>query len=188
MKKLLLGIALATAATVGYSQNLNSIFNDIGAALANAPWDFVAGGGVATTGQNKIAFSDIACNFASSTNGASVGIVIGGDYLWNKHGSSWNTVKGGITLKGTIRPFAFLGGTNWFTNLKGTLFAADCMAQPGGGSSAPIGNIITGGIQFRLASYKQFDFGIGGQYENRSGQGNWNGNYVLGQLSISRTF
>ena len=176
--------AAAPALTVEQQATLGTAFQELATAVSTATnWTFVAGGGRSTTGQNNVAFADVAYNITQN-----VGLIIGGDFLWSKNASSWNTVKGGIALQATMRPFAFLGGTNWLTNIRATPFVANCIAEPFGGGSASIGNIVTGGLQFDVATWKQFKFSFGGQYENRSGQGIWNGNYLLGQLGFSRTF
>ena len=133
-----------------------------------------------TSRGNNIAFMDVAYQFDGP-----VGLVAGYDYLWAKGQSQANAVKGGVTLSATIHPLAFVGST-FLTNVVGTPFVGDLLATPKNGNA--IGNIVTTGINFDLVAIKNFELSLGAQYENRAGQGVWDGNYVLGHAALTRKF
>ena len=67
---------------------------------------------------------------------------------------------------------------------------------PGGAAPGPkregpidaIGNIITTGVNFDLYQFKNLSLGAGIQYEKRTGQGEFDGNYILFHIAISRKF
>ena len=153
----------------------------IASALGSAPWTIVGGYGRSTTGNKNVGFSQVAYNFNQN-----VGLVFGYDVLWG--GTMLHQtelVKGGITLSAPIHPFAFIGSTA-LTNVVGTPFVADLLAQPQG--DANLGNLIVTGINFDLYKFKNFEIVAGAEYVNRSGQGAWDGNYICGHIGISRRF
>jgi hypothetical protein len=145
-------------------------------------WSTVAGGGHSLKGRNWLAFGAVAYDFNQN-----VGVVAGVDSLFAKGAQQSDVVQGGITLKAPIHLFAFIGST-FLTNIVGIPFASELMANPTGNTSAPIGAITTGGINFNFVQLKNFEFGGGLQVENRQGQGRWNGNYGLVHLELTRLF
>lgn len=171
-------LAAAQTNTPSFSDGLK----EMGAAVSSATnWTAIGGYGQDTSGQKHLAFADVAYNFNQH-----IGVVVGYDYLWSQgQVSQANIVKGGVTLSATIHPFAFLGST-FMTNIVGTPFVADLLATPKNGNA--IGNLITTGINFDVVSFKNFELVTGIQYEKRSGQGYWDGNYYLAHLGISRRF
>ena len=155
----------------------------LGQAIENSTnWNALTGYGHSISGTGKnLTFVDVAYNISDN-----VGFVVGYDYLWANHQvGSFNAVKGGVNLQTTIHPFAFLGSTA-LTNILVQPFVADLLATPQG--SGNIGNIVTTGVNWDFFSFKNFALGAGIQYENRTGQGNWDGNYILGHIAISRKF
>lgn len=144
-------------------------------------WVAYAGGGLSLKGNNRVAFGGVGYNF----NG-NVGLVLAEDYLWSTGGSSaWNAVRGGVTLQAPGHLLSFTG-VDFLSKISTTVYAADCLAQPKAGDS--IGNIVIAGVDAKLLSFGKWDLGIGGAYEKRSGQGNFDGNYVLGMVTFRRPF
>lgn len=144
-------------------------------------WTVIGGYGHSTEHKNNLAFADLAYNLNQN-----VGLVAGYDKLWSPvQASEANIIKGGVSLSAKIHPFAFVGST-FLTNIVGTPFVADLLATPRSGSD--VGNIVTTGINFDLCRLKNFDLGVGAQYEKRMGQGAYNGNYVLVHFGLSRRF
>lgn len=186
-KLILAAILCCGLSTVKADTNSPSIsggIQEIGQAIAaSTNWTVIGGYGRATAGNRNLAFADAAYNFNQN-----VGIVAGYDYLWSKgQVSQANIVKGGITLSAPIHPFAFLGST-FLTNTIATPFVSDLLATPSGNNNSGIGNIVTGGVNFDIVSFKNFELVSGIQYENRMGQSYWDGNYILIHLGISRRF
>ena len=186
--KLIIGLAVLLAGIQTQAQtnppSISGGIQEIGQAIASSTnWTGVAGYGRSTKGNRNLAFFDAAYNFNQN-----VGIVAGYDYLWSKgQVSQANVVKGGVTLSATIHPFAFVGST-FLTNVLATPFASDLLATPSGNNNSGIGNIVTAGVNFDLYSFKNFELVSGLQYENRMGQGYWDGHYGMVHLGISRRF
>jgi len=156
----------------------------LGNAISTATnWAVVTGAGRATTGNRDLAFAAVAYNFNNN-----VGVVLGEDYLWSKgQASQQNALKGGVTLSATIHPLAFVGST-FLTNVVGTPFISGLASQPVGGSSANIGTIAATGIEFSVATVKNFNVILGLGYENRTGSGFYDGHYGLATLGLKRSF
>jgi hypothetical protein len=167
---------------------LQPIFQAIGSVQTN--WDFIGGYGRSLTGNNNVAFADVAFNFNNN-----VGVVLGYDHLWSKNTSQDNFVKGGATISAQLgSPFSFIS-PDLLPNVVTIPFVADLLATPKGNNA--IGNIVTTGVDFEFRVTKcdlknptppQFFLDTGVQYANRSGQGTWSANYVLFHLGISRRF
>ena len=177
--------ALFVAASGAKAQTTNSFtagLNEMANAISSTTnWTVVTGYGRATSGNKNIAFADVA--FAFNQN---IGAVVGYDDLFGAGKPQLNAVKGGITLSATIHPFAFVGST-FLTNIVGTPFVADLIATPHDSSSS-VGNIIDTGYNFNIASVKNFEIVGGVSYEVRSGEGDWDGNYILAHIGLTRSF
>lgn len=188
MKKLLLISVAALAfncsaqSTTNSAPSLASGLSIIAQSVASATnWTVLSGYGRSSSGHNNLAFGALAYNFTQN-----VGVVAGYDNLWaSGSGSQASIIKGGVTLSAPVHPFAFIGST-FATNIVGTPFVADLLATPKGGNA--VGNIVTSGINFDIWRIKNFELTIGAQYEKRMGQANWDGNYIIGHLGISRRF
>ena len=163
------------------SPSLAAGVTEIGNAVSSSTnWSVLAGYGRSTENANNLAFAAVAYNLNNN-----VGFVLGYDYLWNAKNNQFSAVKGGVSLQLPMHPFSFLGSTA-LTNITATPFVADLIATPRNGDA--IGNIVTTGVNFDLYGFKNFELGAGVQYEKRSGQGEFNGNYILFHLGISRKF
>lgn len=110
------------------------------------------------------------------------GLMVGYDYLWGNGGHELNALKGGMTLKMPLTPFASLG----YTNITATPFAFDLITTPSGGST--VGNVVGGGIDFKLTSIGKVNIHAGGEYESRSGEGAFDGNYIAGYIAATTSF
>jgi hypothetical protein len=178
-------LAIGFTAQAQTSTNPPSFSSGLGimwdAVTTSTNWSVLGGYGHSTTGSKSIAFGDVAYNFTQN-----VGVVVGYDYLWAPGRlNEANLVKGGVTLNATVHPFAFIGST-FLTNVVGQPFVADLLAQPQAGND--IGNIVTTGVNFNIVSISNYELSTGAQYEVRTGQGTWDGNYGLIHLAITRTF
>lgn len=188
MKKTLLTLGAAamlaaTTVTAEESPTISDGLKEIGQAIANSTnWNIVAGGGHSVKGNNWLVFGDVVYNLNEN-----VGLVAGVDGLFSGNEHSANIVKGGITLSLPMRPLAFVGST-FLTNIVATPYVGDMLATPTGGDDSDIGNLTVAGANFNLFSFKNFELNAGAGYENRQGQGRWDGNYIFAHLGISRNF
>jgi hypothetical protein len=143
-------------------------------------WSVVGGGGISTDGKKYLAYGVVAYDF-----NANAGVIAGEDVLFASGQHQFNSLKGGITLKTTIYPLAFTG-VSALQSIQGTPFVADLIATGAGGSS--VGNIVATGMDFNVYAFKNFELSVGAEYDNRTGQGVYSGNYISGHLAISRKF
>ena len=142
-------------------------------------WSFIGGYGHSLKGNNHLAFADVAYSFNDS-----VGVVVGYDALSGSGASQFNSLKGGVTLKTTINPLAWTGVES-LARIEGQPFVGDLVATARDGS---VGNIVTTGINFDVYNFNRFCLDVGFQYELRSGEGVFCGNYALIHIGISRKF
>ena len=155
----------------------------IGAAFNTATnWTAnVSYGRMLTAGNNNLAFVGLVYNVNNN-----VGLVLGDEIIFGDGKPQISTVAGGITLKGTVRPLGWLGGTGWTSKLSGQLYVSDLAATPR--NSNPIGNLVVTGINFNIMAVKNFELGAGVAYENRQGQGKYDGGAGLINLNLTRSF
>lgn len=168
---------LITNASPDIIGDIKSGLSDI---TSGTNWTVAVGGGLSTDGKNGVAYGVIAYDFSEN-----VGVIVGEDVLFNHSGHQWNSVKGGITLKTQIYPLKWTG-VSWLENIQGRPYVADLIASGHGGSS--VGNIVSTGMDFQIYAFKNFAIGIGAEYDNRTGQGIYDGNYISGHADLSRTF
>ena len=157
-------------------------FEAIGQAVFDSTnWTVATFGGADTTFAKYIVGVEAAYGFNQY-----VGLVAGVEDLFSKgHQSQFSAVKGGLTLSYPLHPFAFIGSTA-LTNIVADPFVSDQIATPSG--SANLGNLLISGVNFNLYSWSNFEIVGGVDYEVRSGQGYWDGDYWLVHLGISRRF
>ena len=145
----------------------------------------VAGGGRGLTGNKNLVFADAVYDLSQNA-----GLIIGYDNLFSNDkrmgSSSASVVKGGLNLKADLYPLKRFG----FGKFKVTPFAAYLVATPTGGTSnnGGIAQIALVGADYETAPFWGIRAHIGGFYENRTGQGNWDGNYICGHVAISKGF
>ena len=149
-------------------------------------WNVAVGYGRGFSGvKNNLAYADLAYNIVTSTNtGAGVGLVLGDEILFGKGHPQISTVGGGINLNAVIAPLGFLGGS--FTNFTTKVWAADLVATPQAAND--IGNLVITGASFKIVDVKNFEIGASAGWENRQGQGRYDGNYGLFMLTATRMF
>ncbi|MDE2105576.1 MAG: hypothetical protein KGL39_50585 [Patescibacteria group bacterium] len=138
--------------------------------IASTNAAFTAGGGRGLTGNKNLFFADYLYKF-----NANAGLLLGYDHLWGSGQSQDNVVKGGLNLQATLIPFKSFGLTNFVVQP----FAAYLVATPTGGpNSGGIGAIAVGGVDYKYALTTAMSLDMGVLFENRTGQGYWDGNYV----------
>ena len=146
-------------------------------------WTVPIGGGRGLSGQNNnLAFVDLAYNIVTTTNGLGVGLVVGDEIIFGKGKPQVSTVAGGISFDGTIAPFGFIGLKSFTCNVS----VADLMATPQNGNA--IGNLVVTTASIHSFTFKNFSIGPAISWENRQGQGRYDGNYILGMLTATRLF
>ena len=184
-------VLLATAVTVQAQSSLGDGISAAWASLTSGTnWAASVAYGrstahMATSKGMNLAAVDLVYDVAVNTNGTAVALLAGYDCLWNSQVSQFNSVKGGLSLNQTLRPFSFIGST-FLTNIVGTLYGGELLANPQNNNS--VGNLTIAGIDLDLFKFANFSFDVGGEYENRSGQGVYDGNYAIGHLAIFRRF
>jgi hypothetical protein len=120
-----------------------------------------------------------------------LGVVLGFDSLWGggKIGSA-NIISGGVTLKQQTHPLSFISTNSFFQNLAVTPYAVALVGTPLNGTSndgglAAIGRV---GAQIDIYNFKGWEIGVGADYGNRVGAGNYSGNWFDGIVSIRKGF
>ena len=172
-------INLTTNATI--QGGLQELYD---AALGSTNYAVAFGAGRGLTGNKNIAFADYLYNM-----NANAALMIGFDYLKcnqaNTPSSTANIVKGGLQLNADIYPLKNYG----FPTFKVTPFAGYCVASPTAGqNNGGVGAIAFTGIDMHTVIGKGWDFHYGAMYENRTGQGIFDGNYILLELAFSRNW
>jgi len=171
---------------VTFSQWLSNVGLDLkqGMTIATSEtnWDIVAGGGHSLKGSTWLGYADIAYSFNDN-----VGIVLGDDALHGQGVSLFNSVKGGVTLQAEIFPLKWTG-VSWLENIAGVPSISDLLATPYGGGS--IGNLVVVGLHFKVADISggKWNILVGGEFERRSGQGQFDGNYGMIDGALHRSF
>jgi len=197
MKNLILVAALFVSGLVASAQTSNSAASTTPPASATSGGTFsidallqngISNGGVyvvagrSLKGDNNVVGFGYIYNMATSTNGASAGLVAGYDQLSSKGVKQANILKGGLNLSATIHPLTSLG----FTNFVVQPYVSVLIATPTGGTSnnGGIGQITDTGIGIPLYKFKSVTAYLTLSYENRTGEGSFNGNYALLGLTV----
>jgi len=125
---------------------------------------------------------------------ANVGIVAGFDHLWfgGKPGSA-NLVSGGVTLKQPTHPLQWLtSNTNtWAYKATVTPYALAMVGSSFGNTSTSGGGmcgIARAGFNLDLINISGWELGAGGDYGNRTGAGEYNGNWIDFTINIRKGF
>lgn len=149
------------------------------AALDSTNFAVAVGYGRSLKGNNSLAF--IAYNYNLNNL---VAMTLGFDDIG--HGTKFTSdnidfVKGGLTLQTEIAPLK-----NWgLPNFKVTPFGSLLMSSGNG----RVGQIVVAGANWRIGIAKGWYFNLGGEYENRSGDGlPTDGAYIAGHLAVSKSF
>lgn len=187
MKTVILTVLLSCAAITGFAQT-SSPTPGAGADLAafakdltsGTNWSIQTGGGFSSSHGNALAYALVAYDFT-----ANVGVIAGYDALYGKGSQQENAVSGGITLQTTMQPFAFVGST-FLTNIIAQPYVAILVATPKGGNS--IGEVTETGANFEVYKFSRFSLDLNIGYQNRTGEGSFDGNYFTGGLGLTRRF
>ena len=130
---------------------------------------FVAGAGRGLVGNKTVYFGDMFYNL--NQNAA---LVLGGDVLHAPGINNANIVKGGLQLQAAFYPFPSV-----MPKLKVTPFAGYLVATPTGGNqnNGGIGAIAYTGVDWHYEFATSWFFHVGMVYQNRTGEGTFDGNY-----------
>jgi hypothetical protein len=120
-----------------------------------------------------------------------VGICAGVDSLWGggKIGSA-NIVAGGLNLKLQTHPLSFLG-TNAWEQIAVTPFGIAMVGTPLGGTGSANGGLCAvnrAGFEVDLANISGWKIGASIDYGNRTGAGNYSGNWADFGISARKGF
>jgi hypothetical protein len=187
--------ALAAALFCGLltARAQNGIFPDVQALaedVVNSPWGASAGFGRSTTGNKDVAYVLITDQLVTNIGGTafSSGPIVGYDELFAPHVKQVNSLSGGWQLSLTQHPFAFIGKT-FVTNFVTSELAYTLVATPRL-STSPIGSITGTALTLDPYPHGLWNFHIKalGAYEDRTGQGLFNGNYWIFGGVISHDF
>jgi hypothetical protein len=188
MKKIASIIALIglcfTAGAQSIPQDVITLSKDV----AGGPWGLAGGYGHSITGVgNNVAFEVLTYDLVTNVQntGFSSGAIAGYDQLWGNHLKLLNSLSGGWQFSETMKPFAFVGST-FLTNVEATVCAYQLVATPEAGND--IGSITGTSVAFNAGEWSGFHLKLIGLYEDRNGQGGFNGNYLLGGLAITHNF
>lgn len=109
-------------------------------------------------------------------------LIIGYDDIRSGGYSQANILKGGLNLKANIYPFKNFGNTNFVLQPYG--FALAASPTSGTSNNGGIGQLVGGGVSWEHSFTKNLSLELGGFYENSTGEGIYNGNWlgVLGGL------
>ena len=170
--------ASSSSGTNSFVGGLNEMFM---AVATGTNWTGLAGYGRGLSGNHNVGYADVAFNFSKN-----VGVLVGYDALWGAGQSQFNAVKGGVSLNFTgPLPLLPLLPTA-MTNIPVTVYAAQLIATPKGGNA--VGALTVAGADIDILPVKNFELVAGAAYENRSGQGSWDGNYILFHVGFRRNF
>jgi hypothetical protein len=143
-------------------------------------WALVGGYGHSFSGIGRnIAFGEVGINFNDY-----VGAVLGNDYLFGAGNHQFNSLSGGMTITLPLHPFAFLGSTI-LTNILVKPVAFDQVATS---SSSTVANLMGIGMDFDVYLISNFSVHAGIDYEKRTGDSRWDGDYGLVHIALSRYF
>lgn len=159
-----------------YSGFLQSVWD---AAVTTTNAAIVAGGGHSLKGKNTMAFG---AYFYNMNNNAA--LMLAYDDIWSGPKHQASVLRGGIRLNERLYPFQKFGITGFYT----TLYAFDAVATPLNGTSnnGGLANVAGTGADFNWDLYQhKLLLHLGAFYENRSGQGWADGNYLGGYAGLS---
>ena len=188
MKKLLFIAALIAIASVfAYSakaQTTNQVPNYIppsnwyemllNDAATSTNFVVLGGYGHSTTGSSRnLVFGEIGYNFNNYA-----GVVGGYDYLWGGGRHQFNSVKGGLALQAPFHPFG----------IQSVVLAPTVFDQVATSSSSTVANIVGAGLDAKLNLTPTLYLHVGPDFEKRTGDSNWDGQYALFHIAFSGNF
>ena len=164
-------------------------------------WDVTAGStngavvmsaGRGLTGNKNFVAADYIYNLNQNA-----GLIFGYDYLFSNDkrmgAAQANILKGGLNLQAQLYPLKrFSTDTNSFAhNFHVTPFASVLIITPINGTSnnGGIGQATIAGADWESPLlFNKVHLHLGGYYENRTGQGAWDGNYAALHAAVSYGF
>jgi hypothetical protein len=137
---------------------------------------FVATGARKLVGNANRFSLDYIYSLTPGATNVGAGLVIGIDDIRAGSLSQANVLKGGVTLNANVYPFKNFGATNFFV----TTYAFSLVATPTSGTSnnGGIGQLSGAGASYEQHFTKNLSLELGGFYENATGEGKYNGNYL----------
>jgi len=173
--KLTLAALLVCAITVCHAQSpfqtgFDSLVKD--GAIGGGYWR-------AITGNYTLYSYDYLYSITSETNTLGAGLIAGGDIMRGNGKTIQNDVKGGFTInyKFNLSPIGF-------TNVVFKVYAGTAIATPRG-NAVGVGNITFVGINYTFRIYKTLALNIDPAYQTRTGQSEFNRNYIGIQAFLS---
>ena len=169
--------------------DLGNVLGDIG--LSSNPTNYAAGVfyGHSLSG-NKSALGI----FVVENVTANVGVIAGVDTLWGggKIGSA-NIVSGGLTLKALSHPLRFISSdtNSWAYNMGATPYAVALVCMPINGTGSAdggLGAIARAGVNLDLYNFHGWELALGVDYGNRTGSGNYDGNWIDVLFNVRKGF
>lgn len=181
---LVLGAGKLAAQTNSIPQDFLNLTGDV----LNGPWGVATGYGHSISGGgNNVAFEIVTYDLVANVQntGFSSGLIMGYDQLWSRNNSELNSISGGWQFSETGTPLAFTG-VSWLKNITATVDLYQLVATPKAGND--VGSISGVSLSVDLYQLNNFHLKGVGLYENRNGQGNFNGNYLLAAVAVSHLF
>ena len=124
------------------------------------------------TGKNLV-FGEVGYNFNNY-----VGVVGGYDYLWGAGKHQFNSLQGGLSLQAPFHPFG----------LTSLVVAPTVFDQIATSSSSSVANVMGAGLDTKWLIGPQLYFHAGIDYEKRTSDSVWAGEYGLVHLALSGNF
>ena len=114
------------------------------------------------------------------------GLILGYDDIRAGSYSQANVLKGGLTLNADIYPFKRFGATNFFVKSYG--FALIATPTKGTSNNGGVGQLMGAGVSYEPHFTKNIYGEFGGFYENSTGEGQYNGNWVGALIGVHYIF
>jgi hypothetical protein len=177
--KRLLTVALLASICLSARAQTNSLLGDLKTAAKDAidstNWAVYATAGHSLTKNFWLAGVGVAYNVTPV-----VAPIFGVDERWNGKQHVFSSVQGGLQLQLPVQPLVSLGISNFWM----TPFVGDMAASGNGGNV--VGNVVISGVDFDLYNWSVWALHLGGEYENCSGQGVYDANYLSAHFALSR--
>ena len=179
----------SASSTTNFWSDVVNVLGDIG--LSSNPTNYAAGvfTGIKTSGDQY----SIGAYVVENVNN-NIGVMVGIDQLFGGGKTdSENVASGGLTLKAGTHPLRFLtSATNtWAYNLVATPYVAALVTTPIGGtgdSAGSLGALVRSGVIIDVYNLNGWKIGVGADYGNRTGCGNYNGNWIDLTFNVRKGF
>lgn len=172
----------AKAQTTNTAPTLQGGLQELATAVTASPTNFapIVGYERGLKGDKSIAFGGVAYQIVSST-----ALYVGYENARVDGKSTANMVKGGVNFSADLYPLkGWESAWAGFGKLKVSPFAFAGMATGSGSAEA----LLATGAKVDVWHYKAFTLDLAGIYENRSGNSDFEGNYIGGFLAGHLSF